>query len=212
MQQLEGFIIQGKEDHVCLLKKLLYGLKQSPRQWYKRFDTFMLSHDYSRSNYIYCVYHKKLSNGSFVYLFLYVDDMLIAAKSMFEINRLKEQLTGEFKMKDLGATKKILGMEIHRDRHASKLYLSQKYIENVLEHFGMQNAKLVSTPLVAHFRLPTTQSPQSVEEEEYMSHVPCAIAIGSIMYLWYALDQIFHIPVVMLADIWAIFLRCIDRQ
>ena len=30
MQQPEGFIVQGKEDHVCLLKKSLYGLKQSP--------------------------------------------------------------------------------------------------------------------------------------------------------------------------------------
>ena len=32
MHQPEGFIILGKEDHVCLLKKSLYGLKQSPRQ------------------------------------------------------------------------------------------------------------------------------------------------------------------------------------
>ena len=47
MHQLEGFVIEGKEDHVCLLKKSLYGLKQSPRQWYKRFDTFMIGHGYS---------------------------------------------------------------------------------------------------------------------------------------------------------------------
>ncbi|KAK3001961.1 hypothetical protein RJ639_020920 [Escallonia herrerae] len=46
-RQAEGFVIQGKEDHVCLLQKSLYGLKQSPRQWYKRFDTFMIKRDYA---------------------------------------------------------------------------------------------------------------------------------------------------------------------
>ena len=57
-------------------------------------------------------------------------------------------------MKDLGAVKKILDMEIQKNWHAGKLYSSQKkHIEKVLEHFGMQNAKFVSTPLAAHFRL-----------------------------------------------------------
>ena len=32
MQQHEGFMVSGKEDYVCLLKKSLYGMKQSPRQ------------------------------------------------------------------------------------------------------------------------------------------------------------------------------------
>ena len=55
MQQPEGFIVSEKEDYVCLLKKSLYGLKQSPRQWYKRFDSFMTSHDFKRSSFDNCV-------------------------------------------------------------------------------------------------------------------------------------------------------------
>ena len=63
-------------------------------------------------------------------------------------------------MKDLGAAKKKLGMEIHRDQKVGKLYLSQKnYIEKVLERFGRQGSKLVSTPLVAHFKLFNALSP-----------------------------------------------------
>eukprot|EP00253_Pinus_taeda_P011119 PITA_11119 len=42
--------------------------------------------------------------------------MLIASKSMEEINRLKAQLSRMIDMKDLGAAKHILGMEIHRDK------------------------------------------------------------------------------------------------
>ena len=46
MDQPEGFIVQGKENYVCKLKKSLYGLKQSPRQRYKMFDSFMLLHGF----------------------------------------------------------------------------------------------------------------------------------------------------------------------
>ena len=80
MRQPEGFIVQGKEDHVCQLQRSLYGLKQSPRQWYKRFDNFMISQGFSRSPYDCCVYHNKVEDGSLIYLLLYVDDMLIAAR------------------------------------------------------------------------------------------------------------------------------------
>ncbi|KAG8472415.1 hypothetical protein CXB51_035361 [Gossypium anomalum] len=125
----------------------------------------------------------KNSDGSFVYLLLYIDDMLIAAKDKGEIRKVKAQLSEEFEMKDLGPAKKILGIEILRDIKASKLYLSQKgYIEKVLCRFNMQSAKPVSTPLVAHFRLSSALSPQSDDEIEYMSHVPYSSAVGSLMY------------------------------
>lgn len=99
-----------------------------------------------------------------VFLF-YVDNMLIATKNMLEIQLLKRQLRRKFKMKDLGAAKKI-----HRDRQVGKLYLSQKkYIVKVLEHFGMKNPKLVSTPLASHFRLSASLSPKTKEEEDEIS-------------------------------------------
>jgi hypothetical protein len=67
----------------------------------------------------------KKVNGSAIYLLLYVDDMLIAAKDKSEIAKLKAQLNLEFEMKDLGAAKKILGVEIIRYRKSGMLYLSQ---------------------------------------------------------------------------------------
>lgn len=78
---------------VCLLKKNLYGLKQSPKQWYLRFDEFMLNHGYSQSEYDSCVYYKKLFSCDLICLLLYVDDILIACKQRAEIEKLKNALS-----------------------------------------------------------------------------------------------------------------------
>ena len=181
MHQPERFIIEGREYHPCRLKKSLYGLKQLPRQWYLRFDTFMIEHDYSRSKYDSCVYHQKLNDDFFIYLLLYVDDMLIAAKNMSEVGKLKAQLKQEFEMKDLGAVKKILGMKIHRNRQEKKLFLSQKKdIEKVLERFGMLDVKPMKTPLAAHLRLSADFSFKPIKR----SNVSCPYtsAVEIIMY------------------------------
>ena len=58
MHQPERFAVKGKENHVCLLKKYLYGLKQSPRQWYKRFNSFIVVQEFSKSKYDICILEK----------------------------------------------------------------------------------------------------------------------------------------------------------
>lgn len=42
MTQPEGFILLKNKDKVCLLKRSLYGFKQSPRQLYLKFDKCMI--------------------------------------------------------------------------------------------------------------------------------------------------------------------------
>jgi hypothetical protein len=99
-----------------MLKKKLHGLKKSPRQWYFKFDGFMIEQGYSRCHSNQCVYFKRLENGSYIILLLYVDDMLVAGSNMQDINVLKNKLANSFAMKDLVAEKKILGTRITRDR------------------------------------------------------------------------------------------------
>jgi hypothetical protein len=143
----------------------------------------MIKIGYRGCEYDCCVYVRSLDDESFIFLLLYVDDMLIATKSILEVNKLKVLLSREFDMKDLGVAKKILGMEIRRNRDAKRLWLSQAgYVKKVLERFSMENAKLVSTPLANHFRLSTSQCPKTVEETEDMSKVPYASAVGCLMY------------------------------
>ena len=121
----------------------------------------MLSHGFKRSEYDSYVYIN-IVDESPMYLLLYVDDMLITAKSRVEITTLKKLLSGEFDMKDLGAAKKILGMEITRDRKSGLLFLSQhNYIKKVLHRFNMHDSKPVSTPIAPHFKLSAAQCQKS---------------------------------------------------
>jgi hypothetical protein len=121
------------EHLVYKLKKSLYELKQSPRQWYKRFDPYMIKIGYRRCEYDCCVYVRSLDDGSFIFLLLYVDDILIAAKSIMEVNKHKVLLSRELDMKNLSAAKKILEMEIRRDRDAKRInVLDSRMIHMVL--------------------------------------------------------------------------------
>ena len=138
MAQPRGYENPDKADYVCLLKKSLYGLKQSPRQWYLRFDKFMAENSFQRCSYDCCVYHKDLRDGGKIYLLLYVDGM------MDQIDKLKKQLKNTFEMKDLGAAKKILGVELLRNSKKRILKLLQHcYIKKVLERFEMMDSKPV---------------------------------------------------------------------
>lgn len=181
MQQLEGFT----EDKikVFLLNKSLYGLKQSLRQWYKRFDDFMMRLSFQRSSYDNCVYIMRINGEVLMYLLLCVDDILIASASKAEINKLKAKLNFELEIKELEAAKRILGMDIIRDRSKEELFLSQQvYMKKVIERFRMHEPKPDSTPLGQHSKLAIQQSPSTDEERARMTSVPYASGVGSIMY------------------------------
>ena len=86
-------------------------------------------------------------------------------------------------MKDLGETKKILDMEICRDKARDKVSLCQKhYLKKVLQEFGMtEQTKSVSTMLASHFKLSEQLSPSTDAEREYMLQVLYLNAVGSLM-------------------------------
>ena len=112
----------------------------------------MAEQGYHRCHCDHCVYFKRLDNGGYIILLLYVDDMLVVGSKIQKINELKHKLAKSFSMKHLGVAKKILGMRITWDRKNRTLNLCQsEYIKKVLKIFNMQDAKVVSTPLACHF-------------------------------------------------------------
>ena len=66
MQQSEGFEVIEKETYVCRLEKSLYRLKQSPRQWSRKFDAFMIAHNFARNSYDSCVYMRSTNAGPLI--------------------------------------------------------------------------------------------------------------------------------------------------
>jgi hypothetical protein len=183
MAQLEGFAAPGQEHLVCHLKKSLYGLKQSPRQWYQKLHATFVVLGFSRCASDHCVWVWS-KDGIKVIIPAYLDDLTIACKHTPTLKHIKEELHKQYEMRDQGPIKYILGIEIIRDQKNWTMYLSQqKHIGDVLARFNMTDAWPVSTPLAKSAPLTKEDCPQSDEDLEYMKSVPYLSTVGSLMYL-----------------------------
>ena len=76
VEQPDGFLVHGKESHVCRLKKALYGLKQAPRAWYGRIDGFLMKMGFTKSTKYSNLYYKVIYGHTLI-LVLYVDDLFL---------------------------------------------------------------------------------------------------------------------------------------
>ena len=115
MAQPKGFVVEGKERMGCRLKKSIYGLKQASRQWYLKFDSTIRKFGFQENIEDNCVY-AKFKNGKYIFLILYVDDILLASSDVTLLLETKKFLSSNFDMKDLGEASFVLRIEIHRDR------------------------------------------------------------------------------------------------
>jgi hypothetical protein len=182
MKKPEGYVVKGKKELVRKLKKSLYGLKQLPRMWYQKFDTYMLGLGFKRSKEDHCVYFK-LIGDHLIYLLLYVDDMLLIGNNKEIIQDVKIQLSSKFDMKDLSASNFILSKEIKRDQKRRKLSLNQrKIVETILQRFNTQECKPVKVPIPVGVNLSADQCPKTHEEEEDMSRISYESSVDSLMY------------------------------
>ncbi|GJS50742.1 retrotransposon protein, putative, ty1-copia subclass [Tanacetum coccineum] len=114
MTQPEGFVNPKYPNHVCKLKRSIYGLKQASRQWNKRFDDEINKFGFTQNHDEPCVYQK--TSGSYVtFLILYVDDILIMGNNISMLQDVKSYLRKCFAIKDLGEAAYILGIKIYKD-------------------------------------------------------------------------------------------------
>ena len=158
----EVYVKEAKEfengtDRVYKLDKALYGLRESPRAWYKCFDKFLEKLGFERNNYDYCLYILKDEKDE-IYLILFVDDLLICGKNKVKIEKIKSILSKRFKMKDLGEVKNYLGISINYDSDKNLMTMSQeRYIESLAARYEIEDSKLYNTPMEVNLQLKPAQ-------------------------------------------------------
>ncbi|KAK8921141.1 hypothetical protein KSP39_PZI020747 [Platanthera zijinensis] len=150
MHQPPGFETTG-ESRVCLLRKSIYGLKQSPRAWFKKFSKAVRDVGFKRSSTDFSLFTRHQSTGT-VILLVYVDDILIAGDDTIGIQKIKQHLNSFFHTKDLGGLRYFLGLEVAR--RPDGLVLSQrKYCLDLLHDVDYSGCKPVETPMDANHKL-----------------------------------------------------------
>ena len=123
------------EGEVCELKKSLYGLKQSPQAWFRRFTSAMKAIEYQQSNEDHTLFVKH-KEGKVTALIVYVDDMILTGDDPEEMRTLREYLSVEFEMKDLGQLRYFLSIEVARSKQGIS-FSQRKYVLDLLRETGM---------------------------------------------------------------------------
>ena len=183
MDQPEGFVVTGKENLVCKLRKSIYGLKQASRQWYIKFNDTITSYGFVEIIVDRCIYIK-ISGSKFVILVLYVDDILLAANDMGMLHDVKKYLSKNFEMKDMGEASYVIGIEIFRDRSQGQLSLSQEgYINKILKRYKMEKCSAGITPIQKGDKFSKMQCPKNELERKEMERIPYASVVGSLNYV-----------------------------
>ena len=162
---------------VCKLKKSIYGLKQASRQWYLKFNDTITSFGFKKNIVDRCIY-PKVSGSKFIFLILYIDDILLATNDLGLLSETEKFLSNNFEMKDMGEACYVIGIEIFRDRSQELLGLSQKsYINKVLERFRIDKCSASPIPIQKGDKFSLMQCPKNDLEWKQMENIPYVFVV-----------------------------------
>ena len=134
LEQPQEFVKQGSDGEklVCRLNKSIYGLKQAANNWYKELANFLLRQGFTRSrndHYLFARAEKEVH----IFILVWVDDIIVASRSMTVMSDVKKALEATFHMEDRGLLHWFLGLRIRREE--GKVTVNQeRYIETMLEY------------------------------------------------------------------------------
>jgi hypothetical protein len=171
MRVPEGYNQPGK---ICMLQKSLYGLRQAPCQWNRKFTSFLKDQKLIQLQVDQCIFK---SENRDMYLAIHVDDGILIGQNLEKMKKLQSKLKEEFQMTFNEEPKCYLGIQLEKTEGG--IILSQEnYASKVLEKFSMENARPQETPITQDIKM---------EEKDEDSKEDCDYnyreMVGSLLYL-----------------------------
>ena len=167
----------GRPGKVWRLLKALYGLRKSPKLWYKELVSFLQGLGFEPCTEEPCI---MINRETKLVLFLFVDDMLIIAPSDKdqEVEQFKQDVQNKYDIKDLGEASSFLNIRIRRDIKAKKLWICQDgYIDKICVKFGIDETKPTVTPLPSSYHPLPYEGQATIQQIMEMQE-----KVGSILY------------------------------
>lgn len=157
----------------------------SPRTWYQEIDNYLRASGWTRSIADPNLYFLH-SNSNILILMLFVDDLLITGSDPHQIQQMKTLLGEKYKMKDLGAVQRYLGVEFDRNNSGGLFLHLTTYTEALIHEYDMQHCKKEFTPLPLGFLLKTDTGTPAFDSSTYSR------AVGKLIFLTHTRPDISH--------------------
>ncbi|CAI7743418.1 unnamed protein product [Closterium sp. NIES-53] len=140
------------------LRRLVYGLRQAPREWHNTLRTaltalgfFLLSAD---SSLFIC------RTSTLLFVLIYVDNLVFATPDRTALASVKEEQQRRHSSTDLGELQRYLGLQITRAAHTITLMQSHM-VEQILTQFCFPFSKVQLTPRGVNHGLTAPPSDES---------------------------------------------------
>jgi hypothetical protein len=175
LEQPPSFEDDMYPDHVYKLSKALYGLKQAPRAWYECLRDFLTANAFKVGKADPTLF-TKTCNGDLFVCQIYVDDIIFGSTNQKSCEEFSSVMMQKFEMSMMGEFNYFLGFQVKQLKEGT--FISQtKYTQDLLNMFGMKDAKPAKTPMGTDKHLDLNKRGKSVDQKAHRS------MIGSLLYL-----------------------------
>ena len=162
------------------LKKTLYGLADSPRQFYLHISETLMRNGYIKTVADPCVFIKRMSETKYIIVVVYVDDIMLAATDQDIIDELREQLKQEYTLTEAPSLESFIGIHIKYNLNGSMTLSQPGFIMQLLEEYGMLDSVLAKTPMSYLFNDEQQDNSNKLSYEEQKKFMSI---LGSLIFL-----------------------------